>query len=126
MGDIAGEEILGALEGLGNESSSDPASRHALSLVHRQPGEPVGSRKPHGHHGEAPSIGHKDSGVYDCGHDEKGAYNGIIGRPALSPFEAMVTSIHLKMKFPRRLGRGRSKAGRRRPGVLYGLYEEGR
>ncbi|GAA0159408.1 hypothetical protein LIER_38864 [Lithospermum erythrorhizon] len=32
------------------------------------------------------------------------AYNIIIGRPAPSEFEAMVSPIHLKMKFPTRYG----------------------
>ncbi|GAA0170816.1 hypothetical protein LIER_24997 [Lithospermum erythrorhizon] len=35
-----------------------------------------------------------------------GTYNGIIGRPTLSQFKAVVSLIHLKMKFPTRHGRG--------------------
>ncbi|GAA0151747.1 hypothetical protein LIER_10401 [Lithospermum erythrorhizon] len=31
-----------------------------------------------------------------------GAYNGFIGRPALSKFEVVVSLIHLKMRFPTR------------------------
>ncbi|GAA0139327.1 hypothetical protein LIER_00893 [Lithospermum erythrorhizon] len=36
----------------------------------------------------------------------EGAHNGIIDKPALAQFEAVVSLIHLKMKFPTRHGTG--------------------
>ncbi|KAK3002518.1 hypothetical protein RJ639_020866 [Escallonia herrerae] len=37
------------------------------------------------------------------------AYNGILGRPALNPLQAVVSTYHLKMKFPTEHGVGEVK-----------------
>ncbi|GAA0147076.1 hypothetical protein LIER_06867 [Lithospermum erythrorhizon] len=48
-----------------------------------------------------------------------GAYNGIIGRPTLSQFEAVVSPVHLKLKFPTQHGTGEMQGSQERARGCY-------
>ncbi|GAA0150054.1 hypothetical protein LIER_37053 [Lithospermum erythrorhizon] len=49
----------------------------------------------------------------------EGAYNGIIGRPTLSQFGAVVSLIHIKMQFPTRYGTGEIQGSQKKTRGCY-------
>lgn len=53
------------------------------------------------------------------------AYNVILGRPGLNLFRAIVSTYHLKLKFPTRNGIGEVSCDRKEVRRCYNLFEEG-